>query len=181
MAKGMELTVLGACGSWPAAGEATSGYLVADSGFVLALDLGTGTFARLQQRVSAEAVSSVVITHAHPDHFVDLHVLFSFRLFHRAPLPPVDLFAPPGLLDAVTCYAPPERQDQMRASFRLHEVVPGQRFETGPFEVQAYEMRHQPTTIGLRVTSGDASLAYTADTGPTPEVVSLARGTDLFL
>jgi ribonuclease BN (tRNA processing enzyme) len=103
MRNGMELTVLGACGSWPAAGEATSGYLLAAAGFVLPIDLGTGTFARLQQHVSAESVSSVVITHAHPDHFVDLYALFYFRLFHPEPLPPVDLFAPPGLLDAVTC------------------------------------------------------------------------------
>lgn len=49
----MKLHILGACGSSPA-GEATSGYLLADSGFVLAIDLGTGTFARLQQRMSAK-------------------------------------------------------------------------------------------------------------------------------
>src|SRR5439155_17463706 len=90
IAKGMELTVLGACGSWPAPGEATSGYLLADSGFVLAIDLGTGTFARLQQRVSAETVSSVVISHAHPDHFVDLYALFYFRFFDQGSLRVVD-------------------------------------------------------------------------------------------
>ncbi len=177
----MELHILGACGSWPAADEATSGYLLADSGFVLAIDLGTGTFARLQQRMSAEAVSSVVITHAHPDHFVDLYALFYFRFFHQEPLPPVDLFAPPGLLDAGTCYAPPERQAEMRASFRVHDVMPNQRFEVGPFEVRAHEMRHQPATIGLRITSGDLCFAYSADTGTTPEIVSLAHEADLFL
>lgn len=142
----MELHILGACGSWPAAGAATSGYLLADSDFVVAIDLGTGTFARLQQRVSAQAVSSVVITHAHPDHFVDLYALFYFRYFHPESLPPVDLFAPPGLIDAVTCYAPPERQAEMRASFRVHEVMPNQRFDVGPFVLQAHEMRHQPAT-----------------------------------
>jgi ribonuclease BN (tRNA processing enzyme) len=181
MAKGMELTVLGACGSWPAAGEATSGYLLADSGFVLPIDLGTGTFARLQERLSAEMVSSVVITHAHPDHFVDLYALFYFRLFHAEPLPPVELFAPPGLLDAVTCYAPPEREAQIRSLFRAHDVMPGQRFELGPFAIRAYEMRHQPATIGLRVTAGDLSFTYSADTGPSPEIVPLASNADLFL
>jgi ribonuclease BN (tRNA processing enzyme) len=177
----MELTVLGACGSWPAAGEATSGYLLADSGFVVAIDLGTGTFARLQQHVPAEAVSSVVITHAHPDHFVDLYALFYFRLFHQPQLPPVDLFAPPGLLDAVSSYAPPERQSEIRSSFRVHDVVPRQRFQLGPFEVEPHEMRHHPATVGLRVSSGDLRFAYSADTGPSPEIVSLARGADLFL
>jgi ribonuclease BN (tRNA processing enzyme) len=88
----MKLHILGAGGSWPAAGEATSGYLLADSGFVLAIDLGTGTFACLQQRMSAKAVSSVLITHAHPDHFVDIYALFYFRFFHQEPLPPVDHF-----------------------------------------------------------------------------------------
>lgn len=176
----MKLHILGACGSSPA-GEATSGYLLADSGFVLAIDLGTGTFARLQQRMSAKAVSSVLITHAHPDHFVDLYALFYFRFFHQEPLPPVDLFAPPGLLDAVICYAPPERQAEMRASFRVHDVTPNQRFEVGPFELRAHEMRHQPATIGLRVTSGDLCFAYSADTGPCQEIVALAQEADLFL
>jgi ribonuclease BN (tRNA processing enzyme) len=177
----MELRVLGACGSWPAPGDATSGFLVIESGFTLVLDLGSGTFARLQQQVSPRDLGAIVITHAHPDHFVDLYALFYFRLFQPDPLPPLRLYAPPGLLDAVTCYAPPDRAGEFRAAFDLHEVRPGTKLEVGPFAIHAREMHHQPATIGLRVTAGGATLAYTADTAPTEEIHRLAEGADLFL
>jgi ribonuclease BN (tRNA processing enzyme) len=42
-------------------------------------------------------------------------------------------------------------------------------------------MNHDPTTIGLRVRSGDRCLAYSADTGPSQDIVSLAREADVFL
>src|SRR5436189_6347984 len=89
----MEVEVLGSWGSWPAPGEATSGYVVRDDGFVLAVDLGTGTFARLQQAVSPVEVGAAIVSHAHPDHFVDLYAMFYFRHFHPEPLPPLPLYA----------------------------------------------------------------------------------------
>jgi ribonuclease BN (tRNA processing enzyme) len=177
----MQLEVLGSWGSWPAPGEATGGYLVRDSGFVLSIDLGTGTFARLQQTVSPLDIGAVIVTHAHSDHFVDLHALFYFRHFNPEPLPPLPLYAPPGLFDAVTSFAPASRVEEMHRSFDLHEITGGQTAEIGPFAIRAHEMRHQPPTIGLRVTAGAGTLAYTADTGPTDEIIALASGADLLL
>lgn len=177
----MDLEVLGSWGSWPAPGEATSGYLVSDAGFVLAVDLGTGTFARLQQTVPPLEIGAAVITHAHPDHFVDLYALFYFRHFHPEPLPPLPLYAPPGLIDAVTRYAPAPRAEEIRRSFDVHEMTGGESAEIGPFVVQAHDMRHQPSTIGLRVAGAGGTLAYTADTGPTDEIVALASGADVLL
>jgi ribonuclease BN (tRNA processing enzyme) len=176
-----ELRVLGACGSWPAPGDATSGYLVRDSGFALVMDLGTGTFAHLQEVVSPLDLGAVVISHSHPDHFVDLYALFYFLLFHPDARPPIPLYAPPGLLDAVTRYAPPDRAREIRRAFDLQEVAPGMRLEIGPFNIQIRQMHHQPATIGLRITAGSATLAYTADTGPTDQILSLARSADLLL
>ena len=80
----MELRVLGASGSWPVPAQPTSGYLVTDSGFVLWIDLGTGTFAKLQEVMSQVDIGALAITHAHPDHFVDLYSVFYARFFHHA-------------------------------------------------------------------------------------------------
>jgi ribonuclease BN (tRNA processing enzyme) len=177
----MDLHVLGSCGSWPAPGEATSGYLVRDSGFTLVVDLGTGTLARLQQTVSPLDIGAVIITHAHPDHFVDLYTLFYFRHFHPQRPPPLTLYAPPGLFEAVTCFAPAARVDEFRRVFDLHEITGGQWAEVGPFTLRAHQMQHQPSTVGLRVTAAGLTLAYTADTGPTDEIVAMAEGADLLL
>jgi ribonuclease BN (tRNA processing enzyme) len=177
----MELEVLGSWGSWPAPGEATSGFLLRDSAFTVALDLGTGTFARLQQTVSPLDVGAAIITHAHPDHFVDLYALFYFRHFHPEPLPPLLLYAPPGLIDAVTRFADPGRAEEIRRAFELHEIMGGQTAQIGPFHIRAHVMQHEPATVGLRVTAAGRTLAYTADTGPTDEILALAQGTDLLL
>jgi ribonuclease BN (tRNA processing enzyme) len=177
----MELRVLGASGSWPAPGQGTSGYLVTDSGFVLWVDLGTGTFAKLQEVMSPFDVGALVITHAHPDHFVDLYSVFYARFFHPEPLPPLPLYCPPGLFDSVTCFAPSARAQEMGSVFDVHEVRGGETFECGPLGVSAHSMRHEPTTIGLRIRAGEQTLAYTADTGPTDDIVSLAHGVDVLL
>ncbi|MDX6393145.1 MAG: hypothetical protein QOJ73_4208 [Streptosporangiaceae bacterium] len=41
----MRLTVLGACGAWPEAGQACSGYLVEHDDFRLVVDLGVCDYA----------------------------------------------------------------------------------------------------------------------------------------
>ena len=94
---GVELTVLGCSGSYGApAGGACSGYLVRTPDAVIWMDCGNGTFANLQQHVNPEELTAVVITHAHPDHCVDiygLHVMYRFGL-ERSGLP---VYAPEGV------------------------------------------------------------------------------------
>ena len=77
---GMRLTVLGGCGAWPDAGQACSGYLVEHDGFRLLLDLGYATVPRLLERVPADQVDAVFISHRHPDHCADLNPLLRARI-----------------------------------------------------------------------------------------------------
>lgn len=68
----------------------------------------------------------------------------------------------------------------MRDVFDVREVMPGDALGSGPFTVTPHKMRH-PFTIGVRITAGGETLAYTADTGPTEEIVALATGAVLLL
>jgi ribonuclease BN (tRNA processing enzyme) len=178
----MELVVLGAHGTWPKPGGATSGYLLRHDGFTLWLDLGTGTMANLQRHVGLFDVGAVVISHAHPDHLVDLFPYFYAR--HFSPERPVGtpLFCPPRVLDRVMALIGEDTPSEVAESFALTEINPGEGFEAGPFRVTTAPMAHPVPTIGLRVeTEGGATLAYTADTGPTKELVPMARGADVLL
>ena len=76
----MELTVLGSSGTWPNADTATSGYLVQHDGFNLWMDAGTGTLANMQQHIDIPDLDAIVISHEHPDHFVDLSGLLRVAL-----------------------------------------------------------------------------------------------------
>jgi ribonuclease BN (tRNA processing enzyme) len=77
----VELTVLGSSGTWPPGGGATCGYLVSHEGTVLWLDAGTGTFANLQLHMEVRDIAAIVITHGHPDHFVDVVPAFYARYY----------------------------------------------------------------------------------------------------
>jgi ribonuclease BN (tRNA processing enzyme) len=54
-------------------------------------------------------------------------------------------------------------------------------FSIGPFIVDAGRMNHPVETFGVRLSHGGASLAYSADTGETDELVRLARDADVAL
>jgi ribonuclease BN (tRNA processing enzyme) len=174
----MQLTVLGACGAWPAAGEACSGFLVEHDGFRLLLDLGYATVPRLLSRVPAERVDAVYITHGHPDHCADLNPLLRARALKDPPAPPLPVYAPAGALDAVLAL---DRPGMLDDACVIHDVVPGGNFELGPFQAETRLLPHWEPDAGIRLTAGGRTLAYTGDAGPSPHTVDLARGADLLL
>ena len=65
--------------------------------------------------------------------------------------------------------------------FESRPVELGTRFEVGPFRVATAPMSHPVPTLGMRFESNGASLSYTADTGPSEEMVRLVHGSDLLL
>src|SRR3954462_5103671 len=68
----IKITVLGCSGSYAGPGGACSGYLVQGGGVNLWLDAGPGTLANLQEHLELDALNGIVISHSHPDHWVDL-------------------------------------------------------------------------------------------------------------
>jgi ribonuclease BN (tRNA processing enzyme) len=174
----MRLTVLGACGAWPEAGQACSGYLIEHDGFRLIADLGYATVPRLLELMPAAGVDAVVISHGHPDHCADLNPLLRARVMADEPAPPLPVYAPAGALDAVLAL---DRPDMLTSGLALHPLDIGSRFTVGPFTAQTRLLPHWLPNAGLRLTAGGLTLAYTGDSGPGPQVVELARGADLLL
>ncbi len=174
----MRLTVLGACGAWPDAGQACSGYLVEHDGFRLLVDVGYATVPRLLERVTADEVDAVFISHGHPDHCADLNPLLRARALRDDPPPPLPVYAPPGALDAVLAL---DRPGMLSSAFALHEFIVGRRLSIGPFRAVTRPLPHSVPNAGLRLTAGGRVLVYTGDTGPDPQVVELARRADLLL
>jgi ribonuclease BN (tRNA processing enzyme) len=174
----MRLAVLGGCGAWPGAGQACGGYLVEHDGFRLLLDPGFATVPRLLERISADEVDAVFVSHGHPDHCADLNPLLRARVLRDDPPPPVPVYSLPGALDAVLAL---DRPGMLSGAYVLHEFTAGSRLDIGPFRARTRLLPHSVPNAGIRLTAGERVLAYTGDSGPSAELVDLARDADLLL
>jgi ribonuclease BN (tRNA processing enzyme) len=68
----------------------------------------------------------------------------------------------------------------MTDAFEFVELGQGT-IEIGPLRVTAATMNHSVETFGFRIEHGGKVLAYSADTGPTPELVRIAADADALL
>jgi ribonuclease BN (tRNA processing enzyme) len=174
----VRLTVLGACGAWPEAGQACSGYLVEHDGFRLLIDAGYATVPRLLTRIPASKLDAVFISHGHPDHCADLNPLLRARALSDDPPPPLPVYALPGALDAVLAL---DLRAMLADAYALREFEAGSRLGIGPFDALIRLLPHWMPNAGLRLAAGGRVLMYTGDSGPDPAIADLARDADLLL
>jgi ribonuclease BN (tRNA processing enzyme) len=178
----VELTVLGTSGTWPPQGGATSGYLVQQDGYNLYVDAGTGTFARLQEHIEPSQIDAVLISHGHPDHFVDLYACFYARHYGGLGAEGLPLICPEDFYGHFGGLVSESGRDVAAQAFEVRPTEPGTALELGPFRVTAYEMAHVGVdALGFRIQADGSALAYTGDTGPSEEVVKMAEGSDVLL
>ena len=140
---------------------------------LLFVDQGYATFSALLEHATAAAIDAVYVTHGHPDHCVDLNPLLRARVLIEEGLPPLPVYAPRGALDAVLAL---DRPGMLADGYTLHELEGEERLGLGPFAAETRLLPHMLPNLGLRLEADGSVLAYTGDTGPSPEVGRLARG-----
>lgn len=172
----IEVTVLGCSGTYAAPGNACSGYLVRSGGVTVLLDAGPGTLANLQCHVPVTGVDAVVVSHVHPDHWLELPVLRNaLRYVHRRSGLP--LYTTREVLDAADHLA----AGGVASTFRPRELTDGSEFSVGPLRFRTSRTDHPPETLAVWMSDGDVTVAYTADTGPGWSVAEFGQGIDLVL
>jgi ribonuclease BN (tRNA processing enzyme) len=175
-----ELVVLGAGPAYTNRPGATgASYLLRTASDALLLDLGQGSFPALATEMEPSGLTGVVISHLHPDHFIDLVPLRHYLRFEFDPPRRVRVHAPADLasrLDAL--HAEPGFTD---AALDILPLVPGCR-EVGGFEVEAARVTHTESSFGFRVSWGDrAALVYSGDCGRADDLVPLIVPGDTLL
>ena len=176
------LVVLGSCGAWPEPGRACSGFVVEHGGTRIVLDLGNGTLPRLLTVLgssAADGIDAVIVTHAHPDHMVDLHGLLRARVFGRRSAPPIPLHAPEPVLARLTGLED-DGPEVVRRAFDWHPL-PAEPRQIGPFRLESMLLPHYLPNSGVRLSGPGLTVAYTGDTGPDPALAELGRDADLFI
>ena len=172
---GLTLTVLGCSGTYAAPGGACSGYLVRSPTTTLVVDLGAGTLANLQRHVDIAAVDAVVLSHEHPDHWLDLPLL---RNAMRYVLDLADL---PVYGTAGTARIAGELITEMAPTLRWTVVDGASEVTVGDLGVRFGRTDHPVETLAVRVDGGGRSLLYSADTGAAWDPVPLGTDVDVLL
>ncbi|MEV7806331.1 MBL fold metallo-hydrolase [Microbispora sp. NPDC088329] len=177
----MKLTIIGCSGSFPGPDSPSSCYLLEAEGFRLLVDFGNGALGALQRHAGLYDVDAILLSHLHADHCLDLCAYHVVRTYTPdGPLPKVPVHAPGGASKRLNAaYAMPD-EPVLENSFDFVRLSPGTR-HVGPFEVTAAPMNHPVETYGFRVTHQGRSVAYSADTGESAELVKLAHEADVLL
>ncbi len=172
---GLTLTVLGCSGTYAAPGGACSGYLVRSPTTTLVVDLGAGTLANLQRHVDIAAVDAVVLSHEHPDHWLDLPLL---RNAMRYVLDLADL---PVYGTAGTARLAGELITEMAPTLRWTVVDGSADVAVGDLGVRFGRTDHPVETLAVRVDGAGRSLLYSADTGSAWDPGPLGADVDVLL
>lgn len=180
----MKLHVAGCSPAWPNPGGAQSGYLVEHDGGRLLLDCGPGVLPQLRKREPWPRVDAIAISHFHLDHWGDLVPWTWGRMFGpgrdvEAP----ELWLPPGGAEQLRGFGRSFGTAEMfDGAFAIREYAEGPAFSAAGLDIVPLRVPHYGlTSFGFRVTGPDATLAYSADSGPSHALAELARDTDLFI
>jgi ribonuclease BN (tRNA processing enzyme) len=172
---GLTLTVLGCSGTFPGEGGACSGYLVRSPGASLVVDLGAGTLAALQRHLAIADIDAVVLSHVHPDHWLDLPLLRNAMRYVLG-------------IEGLRVYGTAETwlmaeviMGELAPTLLWHTINESLVVDVGDQVLRFSRTDHPVETLAVRVDAGSRSLLYSADTGPGWHPGSIGADVDLMV
>jgi len=184
----VRLTIVGCSGSFPGPESPASCYLVeaddeAGRTWRVLLDLGNGSLGPLQRYVDLGGLDALLISHLHPDHFMDACGLYVARRYH--PAGPVTsalpVYGPKGIATRLVEAYGADAEDGIGETYTVAEWTDGRPVTVGPLTVTPRLVVHPVEAYGLRVEHRGRVLAYSGDTDACPALEELAKEADLLL
>jgi ribonuclease BN (tRNA processing enzyme) len=171
----LSVTVLGCSGSFAGVDGACSGYLVRGAGTTVWLDAGPGTLANLQRHVALSDLDAIVLSHSHPDHWLELPVVRN-AMRYILEIDGVPVFGTAETRDLATTMS-----KELEPTFEWTVISDRSAVQIGGLGFSFSETDHPVETLAVLVEGEGRSLAYSADTGPAWSVEHLRRDIDLFV
>jgi ribonuclease BN (tRNA processing enzyme) len=177
----LDLDILGAGPAYSDRPGATgAAYLVRHDGTAVVLDLGQGAFTRLAGTIEPSDLDAVVVSHLHPDHFIDLVALRHYLRWEFEPSRRMRVLGPAGLGDRLDAlHAEP---GFAAAVLDIEDLAPGT-LRLGRLLLEAASVTHTDDSYGFRVTPADGGpgLVYSGDCGRAEDLDVLVRPGDTLL
>jgi ribonuclease BN (tRNA processing enzyme) len=184
-------------------GRANPSNLVISAGRSYVVDCGYGVIRQLVETgVEAHEVGTILITHNHSDHMLELGPLV-YSAWAGGRREPVEVWGPPPIAKIVANFLDSlaydidirmedEGRPDLRKLVRVHEfeapIAPSGNlfptvFERDGLRLSAVRVRHSPIThaYAYRFDAPDRSIVLSGDTTYSPELIALASGTDVLV
>lgn len=176
----IELFVAGAGPAYTDRPGATgAAYLLRSAGSSILLDFGQGSFPRLAAEIEPSTLDAVIVSHLHPDHFIDLVPLRHYLRYQLVPSRRVRVVGPAALAERLDALH--SEPGFTAASFDVSAVA-GAVETIGAFTVEARRVTHTDSSFAFRISAGaGAGLVYTGDCGHADDLVPLVRAGDTLL
>jgi ribonuclease BN (tRNA processing enzyme) len=178
--KGMRLDVIGAGPAYTdRAGAAGAAYLVRDRSTAILLDLGQGAFPRLASLIDPAELDAILVSHLHPDHFIDLVPLRHFLRWGPGHPRRARVVGPTGLgdrLDALHAEA-----GFSAAALDIETLSVGS-MRIGTIQVNVARVTHSEESFAFRLaTTHGPGLVYSGDCGRASDLDPLIEPGDTLL
>jgi ribonuclease BN (tRNA processing enzyme) len=161
-------------------GATGAAYLVRHSSTAILLDLGQGSFPRVAGELDPSTLDAVVISHLHPDHFVDLVALRHYLRYAVDPPGRVRVLGPAGLAGRLDdLHAEPGFTSAALDCVGLTEGP----LIVGDLRLEARLVTHTAESYAFRVAAPDAErgLVYSGDCGRAADLAPLIHPGDVLL
>jgi ribonuclease BN (tRNA processing enzyme) len=154
----------------------------------LLVDCGASSMVAIRKwEVEPNAISTVLVSHLHGDHFAGLpFFLLDAQLVSRRTAPLL-LAGPPGfrdrLMTVMEAMFAGSTQVQRKFELEIRELALHERVETNGLAVTPYLMKHYSgaPSYALRIETEGKVLTYSGDTEWVEELIPAGRDADLFI
>jgi ribonuclease BN (tRNA processing enzyme) len=171
----LTVTVLGCAGSYPEPGNACSGYLVRSPGGTVVVDFGSGSLANLQRHVELGQIDALVLTHEHPDHWLDLPILRNAMRYYLG-LEGLAVYGTSGVHEQAQAI-----QSDLAPTLKWTTLGGASQVQVGDQSLTFSVTDHPVETVAVRVAAAGRTFVYSADTGSGWAREGFVDGADLLL
>ncbi|WP_167137816.1 MBL fold metallo-hydrolase [Diaminobutyricimonas sp. TR449] len=190
----LSVEILGSNATAPTAAGPASGYVLhLPEGLVL-VDAGPGVMAELVARHDLADLRAIVVTHLHADHSLDLMAL-AYRWTFPVRLAKIPLYLPAEDLHRLRAFdqvfgiaSLPGMGSPINEAFEVRGLTLDGSHEPGLEQfglgLRAFRAHHPVPAACLRFSTLDAApaiVAFSGDTGRSPDLIDAARDADLFV
>ncbi|MGH1363811.1 MAG: MBL fold metallo-hydrolase [Calditrichia bacterium] len=179
----LSLTVIGSGTLVPDTTRSCSANLIVYQNERILVDMGFGTLASLTRlHINPLTISTLYITHFHPDHVADLIPLIFTRIHAGAPVnQPLKIVGPFGieafLIKSAAAYGD-WLITAVKETTRIVEIGSGHHPISDGF-CEAFPMKHAPESLGYRFQFGEYFIAMTGDTGYCENAIDVCKNADI--